>query len=229
MRDWDYPFYVNNITWDDIKNRLVRSAQSLGVVVDPTHCQDQTYLNDLHVIYENNTDGKSAWLDFHECIHRCEEKNEDWRSINQYLTIDYREFSGPLITNFDPGLLDQCTLDLHPGDVTVGWSELGKTPYRYWADNEPNDISRICGLVKPHVNFRPRLLISMDHFKIDFPHIEEFDQWWSQYQADWCDHWHVEPWTRSQMFGRIVIGRVQDFDRLCHLLHSGHHVTHVTL
>lgn len=229
MRDWDYPFYLDRTAPNDLIDQLVNHATPLGIGVDPAQCLDQSYLNDLHVVYEKNSDGKSLWLNFHECIHRCEEINGHWRSINKYLTIDYREIGGPLTTKFDQSLLDQCTTDLKPGDVTVGWSELGKTPYSYWADKEPNDITRICELVKPYLNFRPRMLVPMHQVRVDYPGIEEFNQWWSQYESDWCEHWNVEPWTRDRMFGRIVIGRVRDFDQFSNLLQSDCRLTRVTL
>ena len=229
MRDWDYPFYLQQHAPDELVDQLINHAKPLGIDIDPAQCQVQSYLNDLHIVYENNSDGKSQWLNFHECIHRCEEINGHWRSINKYLTIDYREISGPLVTEFDQSLLDQCTTDLRPGDVTVGWSELGKTPYSYWTDKEPNDITRICELVKPYLNFRPMITVPMQQVRVDYTGMEEFNQWWREYEPKWCEHWNVAPWTTASMIGRIVIGRVRDFDRFSDLLRSGRQLTRVTL
>jgi hypothetical protein len=229
MRDWDYPFYFEQHTRDYPISQLCNFAKPLGITVDPAQCQQQSYLNDLHFLYEKNSNGKSDWLDFHESIHLVEKIDTNVTSVRRLL-IDYRELAGPLLSKFDCYLKDQCILDLQPGDVTVGWSELGKTPYRYWKTQEPNDINRIRDLIKPYLTFRPRLTIRLDPV---IPHsaqvLENFNNWWAQYESDWCRHWNSAPWTTEHMFGRIVVGRVQNFDKFLQLLQSNRLLKYVTL
>jgi hypothetical protein len=95
---------------------------------------------------------------------------------------------------------------------------LGKNPYTYWKTNEPEDIDRICELAKPWTKIRPKLLVALD--EIDFlkgKKIQEFENWWKQYQRDWCDHWGLESWTIKDMYGKSIIGKITDVDR-CHQL-----------
>jgi hypothetical protein len=229
IRAWDYPFYLDESTVENIVDQLCNFAKQLNISIDPAQCQQQSYLNDLHRVYEKNYNGKSLWLDFHESIHLCERIN-DPPSIIRQLKVDYRELAGPLVSKFDNSFNSQFKLNLDAGEITVGWAELGKTPYHYWAHNEPDDMSRLCELAKPYLNFRPRLCIPIDPVRpretID---IENFTAWWQSRQPIWCDHWGIESWTLDHMFGQIVIGRVADFDKFRGLLQSKNKLLRVVL
>jgi len=229
MRDWDYPFYLDNITLDTVIKKLCNFAMQLDVEIDPTVCRQQSYLNHLHSVYEKNYNGESLWLDFHENIHLCEELNKLDRG--KQLVIDYRELAGPLLLDFDRTLLDfDRKLDFSPGDVTVGWAELGKSPYGYWRSQEPNDIDRICELAKPYLKFQPRLEITIRPWPEKDPvDVENFVKWWACYESAWCKHWKLPSWSLDQMSGRFVIGHVVDFDKLLQLLQSNRPLEYVTL
>jgi len=228
IRDWDYPFYLDYVKLEHVIEKLCNFATQLDVDIDPEQCDQQSYLNRLHGIYEKNYNGQSLWLDFHENIHLCEDLIKMDRG--KILTIDYRELAGPLLLDFDHKLLDQNRLDLIPGDVTVGWSELGKTPYSYWLSQEPDNIDRICELAKPHLKFRPRLEITIQSRpKKDPVDIENFLKWWACYEDVWCKHWNLPSWSLDQMFGKFVIGHVVDFDKFLQLLRSNRPLKYVTL
>jgi len=228
MRDWDYPFYLDHVKLEQVIKKLCNFAMQLHIEIDPERCDQQSYLNHLHGIYEKNYNGKPVWLDFHENIHLCEDLIKLDRS--KVLAIDYRELAGPLLLDFDRTLLDQLRLDLRPGDVTVGWAELGKTPYGYWKSQEPDDVDRICELAKPYLKFQPRLeIIIRPQPKKDSADIENFLKWWDCYESTWCKHWNLPSWSLDQMFGRFVIGHVMDFDKLLQLLRSNRSLEYVTL
>ena len=228
IRDWDYPFYLDHVKLEHVVEKLCNVATQLNIEIDPERCDQQSYLNHLHGIFEKNYNGGPQWLEFHENIHLCETLIEpDGRRV---LTIDYRELVGPLLLDFDHTLLDQCRLDIQPGDVTVGWSELGKTPYGYWENQEPNNVDRICELVKPHLKFRPRLEITIQPQPERHPeNIENFLKWWACYESVWCKHWNLPSWSLGQMFGKFVIGHVVDFDKFLQLLRSNRPLNYVTL
>jgi hypothetical protein len=228
MRDWDYPFYLDHIRLEKVIEKLYDYAMQLDVEIDPEQCDQQSYLNHLHGIYEKNYNGEPDWLNFHENIHLC----EDLIKLNhsKVLAIDYRELAGPLLVDFDRTLIDQCDPIQTPGDVTVGWSELGKTPYSYWRSQEPNDIDRICELAKPHLKLRARLEITtQSELTRDPVDIENFVRWWACYEAAWCKHWNLPSWSLDQMARKFVIGHVVDFDKFLQILESQGKLQRVTL
>ena len=228
IRDWDYPFYIDQVKIRDTIMQLHSFAKQLGIEVDTEQCHRHCYLNHLHGIYEKNYNGGPHWIEFHENIHLCEKLIEpDGRKV---LTIDYRELAGPLLLDFDHTLLDQCRFDTQPGDVVAGWSELGKTPYSYWENQEPNDVDRICELAKPYLKFRPRLeIVIQPQPERDPENIENFLKWWACYEGAWCKHWNLPSWSLPQMFGKLVIGHVMDFDKFLQLLRSNRPLKYVTL
>jgi len=227
-RDWDYPFYLDHATIEHMIEKLCNFATQLDIEIDPEQCDQQSYLNHLHSIYEKNYNGGAHWLDFHETIHLCGDLIKLDRG--KILAIDYRELAGPLLVDFDLTLLDQLSVDLRPGDVTVGWAELGKSPYSYWQSQEPNDIDRVCELVKPYLKFRPRLeIIIQPHPDKDPIDIENFVKWWDDYKDDWCQHWNLPSWSLDQVFGKFRIGHVSDFDKFLQILTSQGKLQRVTL
>lgn len=213
---FDNPY---NVTQETVCNELIRHASSsnIKVDVDQTRLWDQQYINYLHELYENGYNGNYDWLLYHEAIHALEVLNGRMQDTGHY-KIDYRSFAGPVQVEFTPDDL----LHLMPewqvvsGDCYIRFSELGKTPYQYWFDNEPNDLDRVIELAKPMKTFRPMLCIAVVDGRPSPTDALEFTQWFSKYKSEWCHHWGLEDWTLEQMFGVIKLGRVTEFD----LFHS---------
>lgn len=202
FRPWDNP-YVNL----DPVSDLIEYGKKVGVTVDRALC-DQEYFNMLHTIYEKNYNGDPAWLDFHECIH-IYERSRNTSQPNKYLHIDYREKTGLLEKSFDHSWLKKSTRQIKAGDVFVNWAELGKIPYVYWRNNEPNDIDRIKELCKPWLKLRPKILVAMNDY--DYTIVSpEFDHWWAQYHDEWCRHWHIPKWDLDDMMSVLIFGKVPD-------------------
>lgn len=194
---------------------LVRFGKNLGISVDTERCssKDQTYFNELHSIYERSYDGDRQWLMFHDFLHRCEKANF------KNLRLDYRDLAGILQVPFDCDWFKQCTYKITAGDVFVRWQELGKTPYTYWSDGEPDDIERICELCKPWLEFRPHLSIALEDIELDsVPRYDEFLGWWQNYQERWCQHWNLNDWCHEYQFAVMRVGRVADLPALLGLL-----------
>jgi hypothetical protein len=161
----------------------------------------------MHSLYEKGYNGNSCWLDFHEHIHLCELYYINERQPR--LTIDYREKSGLLEKKFDISWMESATTIIQAGDVYIEWAELGKHPYTYWKNNEPDDIRRICELVKPWLKLRPKLQIATaDVNRLANKDIVGFNQWWSRYSDKWCQHWNITKWDINDIMACTVIGRV---------------------
>jgi hypothetical protein len=171
-KDWDNPYHVDSLSYEDLVNKLVKFGNQLHIEVDQQRClaSDQLYFNHIHKIYETNYNGDPAWLDFHESIHECE---LFFRPHFKILHINYREKAGPLEKPYNPLWFESATTKVKAGEIFSCWAELGKSPYAYWYDQEPNDIDRMCQLSKPWLRLRPKLNIALED--IDFSVLESFD------------------------------------------------------
>ena len=203
-------------TKDAAIKQLIEYAGKLGIDVNPTELASQKYLNYLHSIYEKNYNGNDGWLQFHEPIHVLEN-----RALDQ-VDLLYDERAGFLDKKyqFDELLLAQTKI--FAGECIVGFSELGKTPYRYWQNGEPDDIVRLCELSKPMLRFHFKITINLIDKNTIPEDLEEFNQWFSKYKAEWCNHWGIPDWSTEQIFGHIKVGRLLDFENFCLGLKQGH-------
>lgn len=219
FRDWDNAYYQDTILYETLVGQLDNFAKKLNVVLDQSRCiaQDDNYLNELHRIYEVNYNGNPDWLDYHETIHLCQ---RFFYPKKKYITfLDWREKAGPLIKKFDPQWTQYRTTQLLKGDVYVEWSELGKTPYTYWRENEPNDADHLNELAKPWLHFRPKLAIAMhDMDLLDGYNIDEFNNWWKTYRESWCKKWNIVDWGLEDIQSGIVVYKIKDLDQLEHAL-----------
>lgn len=222
-RPWDAPLYPH-----DPIEQLVRAGQALGLTVDAAQCSSQAYFNHLHELYEHGYNGDSAWMDYHELIH-VSEKSLGNRNI---LLLDHRELAGLLEQPFDQNWMQHGITCVPAGTVFVQWAELGKSPYVYWRNQEPSDLSRLCELAKPWLKLRGRMGVAMHG--IDFmDRIDQigFNTWWQGFEKDWCDHWKIDSWTLEHQRSVVPIGSIDpdSVDQMHQWLHKGHYPTHVRL
>jgi hypothetical protein len=227
FRLWDNPAYLNTISYDQLVDRLVDLAEQVSIKLDRQLClsNDQPYFNHIHKLYEQGYDGSPAWLDFHEHIHLCETYHQGPRMV-----IHYREKAGLLQRKFNIDWLAGATTKIKTGDVFLEWAELGKTPYSYWEDQEPNNINRICELAKPWINLIPKLQVALEDKDIlSDKKIVEFEKWWAEYNESWCQHWQLPKWTISDQFSVIVIGQINAPETMIDLLKNQIHPIKVQL
>ena len=205
--DWDNPYY-----YEDPEHLLIKYANELNIQIDNSEKikNNQKILNYLHEVYEKNYDGNSLWLKFHEQIHRCETKNLKKTSLN----LEWREKGGLLNSKIEKSMIDEYgTTKLKCGDLFVSWSELGKLPFDYWLDGEPDDINRLCELARPWVILRPRLKVYLEDYdtladKIAFK--DDFNKWWEQFKDQWCSHWGLDEYNLATQFKVIKIGKIHE-------------------
>jgi hypothetical protein len=221
FRDWDNPFCQYEPT-----PQLVQFARIVGVEVDANLCSQQHYLNHLHEIYERNYNGDSRWLDFHEHIHMHEKRTSG------KIILDHRELAGQVQQKFHSKWLEHAVTDVAAGTVFVECAELGKSPYNYWRDGEPDSLDRLCQLAKPWISLRSKLAIAVrplnftQHLAID-----QFQDWWKTRSSDWCQHWGIASWTIQNQKSVIPVGCL-DSDSLQNMinwLQQGHRPLHVRL
>lgn len=220
FRHWDNPYHYFEFTRQELVQQLIHYAHLVGISVDPLQCKApcQKYLNQLHALYEKGYDGSPAWLDFHEHIHILEK----YQQLPMIMNIDYREKSGLLEKSVDSTWFIDGTTLIHPGDVFISWAELGKTPYRYWVDNEPDDLVNMLTLIKPWSKLKPKLNVSFESIdRLAGIDRHNFETWWTQYKHEWCRHWSLQDWTLTDMYSVIKIGSVTDISELSTRLRKG--------
>lgn len=230
FRKWDNPFYLSTQTHETLVSALDEFAGKLDIEVDVNRClnYDQDYLNYLHKLYEKNYNGDPRWLDYHEHIHFCEP--QEIRHEYKKLAINYREKAGPLERKFDMSFRYSFQTSVEAGQVYLAWAELGKTPYHYWQNQEPNNVDRICELAKPWLILRPKLMIALTD--IDFlvdKDINGFNLWWNNYHDTWCRHWNIQQWSINDMFSVSSLGRISDLTGLIDNLVNGHNPAWIKL
>jgi len=228
-KPWDNPYYYNTISYYDLIDRLVEYGKVVGVEVDAALCksQDQGHFNVLHKIYEKNYNGTTKWLEFHEHIHLCEQYFMPKRRV---LFVDYREKSGPLERPMQKEWLHESKTKVNAGDIYVSWAELGKPPYTYWKNKEPNDINRMCELAKPWLKLRPKICIALED--VDFlenQQVDEFNAWWCQFEKPWASHWGLESWSIDNMYGVNILGNTAEVDKLVCKLQNNQNPIRVSL
>ena len=215
FKSWNNPY--DNSSPVDL---LTQSAKKLNIKLNQNLLNDtkidQNYLNYLHTLYEKNYNGHSIWHEYHENIHRCELNS--WL-MKKTAVIDWREKGGPLVCNFDYNWLSESKTHAKTGDVYIQWSELGKTPYVYWLNREPDDINRICELAKPWITLQPKFYISLENRNfVPTAHRTEFEKWWSKYHDCWCKHWNIPSWTLNDQYSIIKIGNIRNIKKMENLL-----------
>lgn len=209
--DGDVFFNKQVVDFDHARERLIDHAQALGIEIKSASLEDQSYLNYLHGLYEENFNGQELWLRFHEHIHIIEKIINN--RIQPILSVDYRTRAGKLEEKFDRSFLQYSTARVKKNQCFIQWQELAKTPYQYFVNKEPNDISRLCQLVKPWLTIRPSLHFACDEINfLDNVDLAAFDNWFSDYQEQWCKFWNLSAWNNIEPWQVIPIGEIDSAD-----------------
>jgi hypothetical protein len=195
-------------TYQTCLTQLVQAAKTFDIPVDVNRLHDQSYLNYLHTLYENGYNGNPDWLQYHEGIHLLELLiNGICKST---VNLGYKEKAGPLKRNYTYDELSTCQIQFSAGDCFVEFNELGKIPYHYWADNEPDDIQRFCELSKPMLSLNFKITVALQDINAMPADVDKFNSWFSQYKSTWCQHWNIPDWTMEQMMGGMLIGKIDN-------------------
>jgi hypothetical protein len=214
FRPWDNPYYTDNLTYPEMVERLIDYGQQVDLTIDRTKCleKNQDYFNAIHKIYEKGYNGNPDWLNFHEHIHLCEFYLS---TPSRILHIDYREKSGPLEKAIMPEWLNNTKTKIQAGEIFVSWTELGKNPYTYWENNEPDDMARMCELAKPWLKLRPKICIAVEDMdRLADIKRDEFEDWWESHSQAWTTHWNLSSWTIDNIHGASIFGKTDQLDLL---------------
>lgn len=162
--------------------------------------RDQKFYNKLHQIYEETHNRLSIKKDnnilykFHHAIHKHEsaDKHESAGGSREQIDVGWGVKEGPLTQTMDcqPFYED----NIYKNNLYLPWSELGKTPYTYWAHKEPKSQRRFNTLCSPHHTFRAKFFIALDNKKcIPFPN--QFNQYFNQFKGQWLKYYKIDDWA----------------------------------
>ena len=222
-----------DILWYDIDNpynnkdhsdTFVELGNKLGLQINDklVNQKDQDYFNYLHTFVVNRKGSEvGEWFYFHRMLHSLEEDVE-YRSRSR-MRIKYNHKAWPLVIEYpkDFDYKKQVT-KVTAGDIFVPWTELGKSPYRYWSDKEPDNLDSVLTLSKPRTEIRFNCDIALDDLNLmpddDFT---DYITWWNKYEDAWCKYHNVSEWNLEYNFGVIHIGHTNEVDKIKDLLMNG--------
>jgi hypothetical protein len=213
--NFDNPY---KFKYDVAIKQLLRSADSLKIIVEVGKLKNQKYLNYLHMCYEKGYNGDNEWLQYHEAIHMLEIIH--YGNLEPVVRLDYREKAGPLKRPYTFNELLDCQTKFKAGDCFIEFSELGKTPERYWLDGEPEDLQRLCELAKPMLSLSFKLVVALTDLDRSSTHDMKFNEWFSTYHDAWCNHWKIPYWTVDQIRGGLLIGHIDNIDVFANTIKS---------
>jgi hypothetical protein len=78
------------------------------------------------------------------------------------------------------------------GNIYHQWSEFGKTPYRYWQDQDVDNVDNLLTNCKPHVTFRPNFSVFIKDVDYNNYVDPEFETWFVRYRSAWEEKYHAD-------------------------------------
>lgn len=170
-----------------------------------TNIREQKNLNLLHEIYENNHDRISRLKNnvdlyrFHHAIHQAEQQSHNDKT-EIYVSWGVKE--GLLTEKYS--CHEYYADKIVKNNIYLPWAELGKKPFRYWLDNEPNNATRVNDLCKPHLTLRAKFFISLiDKTPKKFP--KKFEDWFKQYKKGWTKHYNIDNYSEVHNYSAPLL------------------------
>jgi hypothetical protein len=195
----------------DLAGLYKQFCEFAGIGHFPFETVDQELCNRLHEIYEKEHDRISRMADnailykFHQAIHNSEDKKSN--KPKKYITVGWGVKEGPLTHRFNCGDFNEPSIVRN--NLYLEWSELGKTPLRYWRDKEPNDQNRFNELARPHITFRAKFAIALQDSQpseLD----PAFIEWFDQYKQNWLEHHGVQKWDKIDEYCSPLLASTDD-------------------
>jgi hypothetical protein len=194
-----------------IYNEFCNFAGIKPIEIDPL---DNFKLNQLHQTYEEHHDRLSRLKNnailykLHLSVHF----HQDKTSAN--IHVGWGKHEGPLTKQFN--CYDFYEDSIVRNYIYLPWSELGKTPMKYWKHQEPSDQSRFNALAKPHTTFRAKFYIALQDVTPQ-PFNEAFVEWFDHYKQGWLAHHGLAKWENVNEYCSPLLATTDYRDTLKHL------------
>lgn len=215
------PFELYQADRSVLVKKLLQSAASLGVEINPARCDSQDYLNQIHDIYFHGLTNQQSefnpnWLEFHNFIHAMECANGS-RPPPSSIWFNYQHKAGLLEKKFDQSWLEKYAVThVDAGTCFFMSFELGKSLDVCYQDNENCDLDTLCRISRPWTTLSPIMCVSIRDYDSyqEFMDKEQssFLKWLDPVKKQWCHFWNVPGWQPWHLFAKIPIGKVSDFE-----------------
>ena len=191
----------------------------------PVKIFNQENLNYLHSLYETAHENYSKksnndiLYEFHLAIHKKEKLANDW------YWIGWGTQEGLLESTFDCNKFYES--DLKKNNLYLPWSELGKTPLKYWQNKEPNNQDRFNELAKPHKALRALFVIQL-HDRLLKALPIEFTDWFKTFKESWLQHYKIGNWSEIDEFGAVLLATAKHEIDIIDLIQKGYQFHKIT-
>ena len=175
----------------DIYKKFCEFANLEPIDIEPL---DQSKLNKLHKIYEEQHETLSRIKNneilykFHHSIHY----NENIPNEESKIVVGWGINEGRLTEQFD--CYSYYADKIEKNNIYLPWAELGKKPFAYYTDKEPNNQKRVNELCKPHMTLRAKFFISLKDITPS-KFTPDFSKWFDQYKQAWFKAYKIQEYT----------------------------------
>ena len=192
----------------DIYKKFCEFANLEPMDIEPL---DQSMFNKLHKIYEKQHETLSRIKNneilykFHHSIHYNE--NVPPSQNEAKIIVGWGIKEGPLTEQFD--CYSYYADKIEKNNIYQYWAELGKKPWQYHRDKEPNNQKRVNELCKPHITFRAKFLISFkDITPSEFT--PDFSKWFDQYKQAWFKAYKIQEYTPIHVYSAPLLAHTSN-------------------
>lgn len=140
-------------------------------------------------------------------IHLCENTLTGPSSL-YYFPIAWGTNDGLTMQEFDIDPYKFYTSNIVPGNIYLYWSEVGKKPFEYWHNKDPDNVEHFLSLTCPHNTWSAHCKIALTPSGSGLP--LDFVKWFDQYKQPFLDKWGLDDWTVLHEFGAIELATLQD-------------------
>lgn len=162
--------------------------------------------NNIHILtvntqYQYNQKIRNVFHRLHRRIHMLEDALSSF--VPSVIHAGWGEKEGMLTTTFKESPYNFYVPALKSGNLYMVWNEFGKTPYRFWQNQDPDTLEHFISTCKPQLTFRAEFVFCYkDRAPYEFE--PEFKLWFNRYQNVWTEKWNME-WNGIHERGGIPL------------------------
>jgi len=170
---------------------------------------DLCEMHDVYVTMANDPacDIYNETYSLNKYIHLCEHTLNGPCTLPN-VTIAWGTNDGMTMQDFDTNPYEFYTTNIVPGNIYLYWVEIGKRPFEYWADKDPDNIEHFLSVACPHKTWSAHCKIALLTPPTQLS--ENYVRWFNKYKQAFLDKWNLKEWELLHDFGAIELATLQD-------------------